>query len=323
MTEQRVFTERDDRFHFAEMTNDWWATETAWFSFCHPERRLGGWFYTMVRPNIGTVAGGAWIWDHSAHLPWEVLYSANYSALQLPRDQDLNDITLPTGVSIRVIEPCTSYALGYTDGERLKASLRFDGVMPPEPLTSTGSTFGHAHHFDQIGHVTGELVLHGETIAIACLSVRDRTWGRRPEDRPRQAAYVTGAASATHGFLAVTNSEVARNEVARHEVARNPVAYGFLLRDGRTVRLTQGERKIERDAANGWITRIELQARDAEGREIVAVGEPVSRIIINRHTFIDINSLVRWNINGESGWGEDQDMWPVHRWSRLRRSARG
>ena len=98
----------------------------------------------------------------------------------------------------------------------------------------------------------------------------------------------------------------------------NPVAYGFLRRDGRTVRLIQGERRIERDATNGWIMRIELQAKDAEGREIVAVGEPVSRIIINRHTFIDINSLVRWTINGEIGWGEDQDMWPVHRWSRMR-----
>jgi hypothetical protein len=313
MTEQRVFTERDDRFHFDEMAGDWWATETAWFSFCHPERRLGGWLYTMVRPNIGTVAGGAWVWDHSAHLPWEVLYSANYTALELPRDQDLNDITLPTGVSIRVIEPCMSYALGYDDGPRLRASLRFDGVMRPEPLADTSSTFGRSHHFDQIGRVSGELVLHGECIAIDCLTVRDRTWGRRPEDRPRQAAYVTGVASAAHGFLAVTNAER----------EPNPVAYGFLRRNGRAVRLTQGERRIERDVTNGWIRRIELQAKDAEGRELVAIGEPVSRIIINRHTFIDINSLVRWDLNGEGGWGEDQDMWPVHRWSRLRRDARG
>jgi hypothetical protein len=312
MTTQPVFTERDDRFHFDEMANDWWATETAWFSFCHPERRLGGWLYTLARPNIGTVAGGAWVWDDSAHLPWEVLYSANYTALPLPRDQDLNNITLPTGVAIRVIEPCMSYALGYDDGPRLQASLRFDGVMPPESLTTTGSTFGHSHHFDQIGRVSGELVLHGESIAIDCLAVRDRTWGRRPEDRPRQAAYVTGVANAAHGFLAVTSAET----------EPNPVAYGFLRRDGRTVRLAQGERRIERDAANGWISRLELHASDAEGRELVAVGEPVNRIIINRHTFIDINSLVRWDLDGELGWGEDQDMWPVHRWSRLRRTAR-
>jgi hypothetical protein len=178
---------------------------------------------------------------------------------------------------------------------------------------STGSTFGHAHHFDQIGRVHGEIVLYGDTIAIDCLAVRDRTWGRRPEDRPRQAAYVTGVASTAHGFLAVTNVEA----------ERYPVAYGFLRRDERTARLTGGERKIERDAANGWITHIELRAKDAEGRELVAVGEPVSRIIINRHTFIDINSLIRWDMNGEIGWGEDQDMWPVHRWSRMRRRVRG
>lgn len=311
MAEQRIFTARDDRFHFDELAGDWWSTETAWFSFSHPERRLGGWLYTLARPTIGTVAGGAWVWDDSAHLPWEVLYSANYTALELPRDQNLDDVTLPTGVSIRVIEPCMSYALGYNDEPRLRASLRFEGVMPPAPLTSTGSTFGRSHHFDQIGRVSGEIVLHGETIPIDCLAVRDRTWGRRREDRPRQAAYVTGVATDRHGFLAVTNVEE----------DRNPVAYGFLYRDGRTLPLTQGERRVARDRENGWITRVEIQAHDTEGRTLHALGEPLSRIVINRHTFIDINSLMRWEINGEGGYGEDQDMWPVHRWSRMRRNA--
>jgi hypothetical protein len=60
----RIFSPRDDGFHFDQMSNDWWETETAWFSFHHPERQLGGWFYTMVRPNIGTVAGGAWVWTY-------------------------------------------------------------------------------------------------------------------------------------------------------------------------------------------------------------------------------------------------------------------
>lgn len=308
---EHVFTPRDDGFHFADMGNDWWATETAWFSFHHPERRLGGWFYTMARPNIGTIAGGAWIWDDSAHLPWEVLYSANYSALPIPEGQDLTDITLPTGVSIKVLKPCMSYALGYDDGERLQANLRFDGVMPPEPLTATGSTFGSAHHFDQIGRVTGELRLHGEPIPIDCLAVRDRTWGRRPEDRPRQAAYITGAAAADHGFLAVTNAGP----------DGDAVAYGFLRRDGRTISLAGGERRVVRDPATGFTARVELSAKDKDGRVLEAVGESVSRIVINRHTFIDVNSLVRWDLGDAVAWGEEQDMWPVHRWARMRRGG--
>lgn len=308
-----TFTARDDGFHFDVMGDDWWATETAWFSFHHPERKLGGWLYSMFRPNIGIISGGAWVWDDTAHLPWEVPYSANYTALPIPEDQDLTDITLPTGVSIKVLEPCMSYALGFEDADRLQMSLRFDGVMPPEPLTATGSTFGSAHHFDQIGRVSGHIVLHGERIEIDCLGMRDRTWGRRPENRPRQAAYITGAASPEHGFLAVTN--------VRPE--GDFVAYGFLRRDGRTVSLAEGERRVHRDPASGMTTHIELDAIDKEGRELKAVGEPVSRIIINRHTFIDINSLLHWTLDGENAWGEEQDMWPLHRFSQMQRELRG
>ncbi len=303
------FTARDDRFHFAEMGDDWWATETCWFSFHHPQRKLGGWFYSMFRPNIGTVAGGAWVWDDSAHLPWEALYSTNLTAQQLPRDQDLDDCKLPNGVSIKMLEPCKRYAIGYDDGDRFKANLIFDGVMPPEPLTAIASTFGSAHHFDQFGRVSGEIVLHGEPIAIDCIGMRDRTWGRRPEDRPRQAAYVTGATGSGDGFLAVTNTKP----------EGDLIAYGFLRRDGETVSLAGGERVVERDSVEGWITGITITGHDAQGRQLRAVGVPQSRIILNRHTFIDFNTLLRWDIDGEVGYGEDQDMWPVHRWARLKR----
>ena len=306
---EQGFTARDDRFHFDVMGDDWWATETAWFSFHHPERKLGGWFYSMFRPNIGTVAGGAWVWDNSAYLPWEVLYSTNLTAQQLPRDQDLDDCKLPNGVSIKVLEPCKRYALGYDDADRFKADLIFDGVMPAEPLTAVSSTFGSAHHFDQFGHVTGHIILHGERIAIDCIGMRDRTWGRRPEDRPRQAAYVTGATRSGDSFLAVTNTKP----------EGDLIAYGFLRRDGKTVSLAGGERVVERNSDEGWITRITITGHDTQGRKLRAVGEPQSRIILNRHTFIDHNTLLRWDIDGEVGYGEDQDMWPVHRWARLKR----
>ena len=148
----------------------------------------------MVRPNIGTVAGGAWVWDDSAWLPWEVPYSANYSALQLPPGSDLADVALPTGVTIRAVEPGMVYELGYDDGDRLSLALRFEGVMPPEPLTAvrgpapskTTTVFGSAHHFDQVGRVKGHLVLHGENVAggaIECLRPECLTIGDRHETR--------------------------------------------------------------------------------------------------------------------------------------------
>ncbi len=311
MTTKPVFEPRDDGFHFEELGDDWWATETAWFSFHHPERRLGGWLYTMARPNIGTVAGGVWVWDDTAWLPWEVPYSRNYSAAPLAADSDLTNVVLANGVAIRAVVPGQVYELGYADGDRLTLELRFDAVMAAEPLAAVGSTFGRAHHFDQFGRVTGHIVLHGERIDIDCVGMRDRTWGRRPEDRPRRAAYVTGAAPAD-GFLAVTNVRD----------GMDTVAYGFLRRDGRATPLASGSRRVERSVEHGWITSIELEACDEEGRLLHAIGRPVSRMIIDRHTFIDVNSLVQWDVGGQEAWGEDQDMWPVHDWSKYRREER-
>ena len=307
-----VFTERDDDFHFAEMGDRWWMTETSWFAFCNPAEKLGGWLYTMARPNIGTVAGGAWVWDDSAHLPWEALYNANYTALRLPRDQDLSNITLPTGVSIKVTEPMRGYDLAVSDGAVCQMRLHFQGIMAPRPLRRDGSPFGAAQHFDQFGHVTGTVQLGDRTVAIDCLGMRDRSWGPRPEHRPKKSAYVTGIASERDGFLAVT----------KWQDGIEQIAYGFLTQNGETADLISGRRHVERDPAQGWVTRITIEGQDDRGRTLHAVGTRLSGIIINRHSFIDSNGLIEWVINGHVGHGEDQDMWPVHEWSAWRRDVR-
>ena len=306
-----VFTARDDDFHFAEMGERWWMTETSWFAFCNPAEKLGGWLYTMARPNIGTVAGGAWVWDDSAHLPWEVLYNANYTALRLPRDQDLSDITLPTGVSIKVTEPTLGYNLTVSDGDFCQMRLHFQGVMPPRPLRRDGSPFGGAQHFDQFGRVTGTVQLGERTVAIDCFGMRDRSWGPRPEHRPKKSAYVTGMASERDGFLAVT----------KWQDGIEQIAYGFLIQDGEAADLINGRRHVKRDPAQGWVTRITIDGQDDRGRTLHAVGTRLSGIIINRHSFIDSNGLIEWTINGHLGHGEDQDMWPVHDWAAWRRGA--
>ena len=302
----------DDNFHFATMGDRWWMTETSWFSFCAPERKLGGWFYTMCRPNIGTVAGGAWVWDDKAHLPWEALYSRNLTALRIPENPDLNDISFPTGTSIRTVTPLTSYDIAYEDEDRFRANLRFDAVMPPRPLRKAGSAFGDLTHFDQFGRVHGTIEVLGETIPIDCLGMRDRSWGPRPEHRPRKSAYVTGIASANDAFLAVTKS-------GEH---CNDVAYGFLIRDGIIGDLVSGRRRVERDPEQGWVNRIVIDAEDEHGRTLHAEGKRLSGIILIRHSFIDSNGLIEWSIDGKTGHGEDQDMWPVHDWADFRRTGK-
>lgn len=307
----RDITAIDDKFHFDQMGDRWWMTETAWFAFCIPERKIGGWFYTMVRPNIGTVAGGAWVWDDSATLPWEVPYSSNLTAMPLREGVDLDDATFRNGVSLKTLEPLTAYHIGYEDGARLKADLCFEAVMPPRPLRKPGSAFGDLTHFDQFGRVTGKITLHGEEIAVDCLAIRDRSWGPRPEHRPRKSAYVTGIASPDDCFLFVTKA----NELS------DQIAYGFMIQDGEIGDLVEGTRHVERDPKTGFVERILIEGVDEHGRKLEAKGTRLSGITLIRHSFIDQNGLMEWSINGKSGHGEDQDMWPVHDWSEYRRKA--
>jgi hypothetical protein len=104
----------DDDFHPAPPGVRWWH-ETAWFWFFAPERKLGGWLYNYVRPNIGIAGGGCFVWDTTSFFHMEVPYYASYSSLELPEERDLRHPTLPSGTSVSMIEPLTHYRLGHRD----------------------------------------------------------------------------------------------------------------------------------------------------------------------------------------------------------------
>jgi len=306
------FTAKDDGFHFDVMGDRWWMTETAWFSFCAPERKLGGWLYSMFRPNIGVNAGGVWVWDDGAHIPWETRYYRNYTAMPLP-EGDLTDTTLRTGVKIKVLEPLTRYHLGFEDEDgRLSIDLEYEAVMAPRALRKPNSSFKNLAHFDQFMRARGHIVLDGERIDIDCHSMRDRSWGPRPEHRPGKSAYVSGIASPDDCFLCTT----------KWNDPTGGLAYGFQTLDGELGDIVEGRRIVERSAEHGYVAKIVIEAKDHLGREMVAEGERLSSITINRHSFIDSNALIAWTINGKPGHGEDQDMWPVHDWADFRRRVR-
>ena len=281
------------------MSDRWWETETAWFSFHVPERRLGGLAVHDVPAQhrhrrrrgrgCGTTPRGCRGTSPTALTSPPLAAPRRTSTCATPRCRPASRSTSSSRRSV--------YDLGYVDGDRLQlrpALRRRDGARA---AAAVGSTFGSAHHFDQFGRVTGDVVLHGERIAVDCIAMRDRTWGPRPETRPRQAAYVTGAAGRRR--TASSPSPTPRSD------GDDPIAYGFLRRDGETVGLAGGTRTVERDDEHG----LDPAASSIDGhrrrraRRCARSATPVSRMIINRHTFIDINSLVRWDLDGVEALG--------------------
>ncbi|MEY2570348.1 MAG: hypothetical protein QOE63_698, partial [Acidimicrobiaceae bacterium] len=104
MNEVPELTAADDCLHPA--SDHWWETETAWFSFNVPERKLGCWFYNQILATQGVCNGGVWVWDDSDA---GALYEVRQEGLALPNIAtiDLRDVELPNGNHIEVLEPLT------------------------------------------------------------------------------------------------------------------------------------------------------------------------------------------------------------------------
>jgi hypothetical protein len=320
----RTLVPDDDDFHDEEMSERWWETETNWFSWNVPDRKLGGWTYCQARPNADLCNGGAWVWDDSAALPWEILYRAEYSGLQLPPrpERDMRDFEWPNGVCVRALEPLTRYVVTYSDPGALELELEFEAIMAPNPHPTGVIPFFKGAHFDQAGHVTGTMVLRDEVVPIDCYSVRDRSWGPRPQGRPKHRKDETRSQAGAFGGVGYCFCAAGPGEawlaytVPGPEV--EPVTCGFLLRGGAYGHVLAGERRLTFDQETGWPLTYEIEAVDEFDRGLSIRGEAVSRHWRGHGG----DSLVHWRWDGGiEGWGEDQSYFSRGQWETNRRRA--
>lgn len=305
MTES-LFTPDDDNFHPAP-PGERWFTETCWFSFNVPERKMGGWFYGWIRPNIGTSGGGFFVWDDKGTEPWTIPYYKYQYNQPIPEGADLRDFSFPESYSIRMLEPLMRYRLSFSDRDLVSIECEFEGLFPPHGFKSGEPPFATQPHLDQMGHVTGEMRLHGERIAIDCYSVRDRSWGPRLDHRGGRIGYPF-ACGEDIGFCAFTIPNRDRSD--RNE----KVNHGFLWQDGEKAQIAQGERHVLRDPVTNLPISMEIDAVDMLGRPLRASGSVESRLMHPSPRGVSCYSSIRWDVNGRSAYGEDQDVWRTDQW---------
>lgn len=304
---QDEFTVMDDGPH--DPGDDFYYNETWWFSFFVPERGIGAWLYSGIRPNAGVSTGGLWLWDTKGADPWEIPFYEDFRHLKLPSAPDAcaTRIALANGNTCTTVEPGSVYDLAYDDRHRASAWLRFTATERPVPLRPGTPPYPKASHYDQTGRVIGYVVLDGERIEVDCYAMRDRSWGTRKERGYRTVGY-TWLASEGQSLLAFS---------APVPVGDDPVYAGY-ARDGADVSyVTAGRRLVRRDPRRGWITGINLDVTDEQGRKISARGEAVSRMFLPHSTSVCVASLVEWDLDGTRVYGEDQDVWPLREWREL------
>jgi hypothetical protein len=287
----------DDALH--ERNSDPWWTETVWFAWMVPERKMLGYFYPMFRPNLGVVAGGVLLFDDSAELPWELPVFDYGWHRQIPEGMDLRHMHLDNDLTLDTTES-GHYDLGY-DSRDFTMRLHAESVCRPM-LTSATPPFIKGH-IDQLCHVTGTMTLHGEDIEVDCIAMRDRSWGPRIDGKQPTVGYDYSATDKDNAFLAVSVSKGGPWDITT----------GFHIKDGVWSQITGGVRTVERDH-DGRPKTITIDATDADGRAVRSVGTAVSHQVFTPYpSMFDYNSLVEWE-GDAAGWGEDQDCWHPRRW---------
>ena len=304
-------THPDDGFHPPTSDDPFW-TETCWFTFAVPERRLSGQLYPFFRPNQGVTSGGAFFWDDTGSQIWNCLYAKNLWHLPIPKGQDLTDIRLPNGIHYRCIEPLSRYEIHFRDpdADEVEAHLEVRGICKPNYLGES--------HLDQPCRYTGTIRIRDETIDVDAFGMRDRSWGLRsqigaslhPNSTNVHGGYTYGTASERDAFHAITG-DFGDGCIAFH---------GFLLEDGVWSKLASGRREVL-ERKDHHPMRVRLTATDELGRTLDATGTCLNRIGVHLNPNLwTWNCLTEWEWNGRRGFGEDHDNWSA---SAFRRFARG
>jgi hypothetical protein len=311
----------DDMFHPPPTDDPWW-TETVWYGWMVPERRMLGYFYLVYRANQHLQFGGVLLLDEHAVAPWELPFFEYDWHLPLTEWPDLTnaDDLLRGDMWLRCIEHGRRFEFGY-DRDDLRIDLRWDALMQPL-LTRQAPPYDLGSHVDQLGHVTGTMTLYGEAIPVDCFAMRDRSWGLRRNGPQAKVGYCYGTQSADDAFLAIS--------VDRRQpdgTRRDGITGGFLMRDGVWSLLADGTRSVTRDE-EGRPATVVIDAVDQLGRPLVATGSTVSRqVFLAYPSMFCWNSLAQWRWGADetagcSGWGEDQDIWHPRRWRDHARALR-
>ena len=302
----------DDRFHEPADADPFW-TETCWFTFAIPERKLSGQLYPFFRKNQGVTSGGAFFWDDSGSQIWNCRYAKNLWHLPIPEGQDLTDIELLNGIRYKCLEPLSKYELHYLDPdeEEVEVHLICDAIAKPNYLAGS--------HLDQPCRYTGTIRIGDDEFEVDAFGMRDRSWGSRsqigaslhPKANNKNGGYTYGTMSESDAFHTIT-ADFGEGCVSIH---------GFLMQDGEWAKLISGRREVL-ERKNLYPMRVRITAEDELGRTLEAEGRCHNRLGVHLNPNLwTWNCLTEWEWNdGKRGWGEDHDNWSASAFRHFARS---
>lgn len=296
----------DDGFHSPTCADPSWI-ETLWFPFWIPEEAISASVRIWFNPNVPAAERGGKLGQQGGTAAgWQAeskgLFGDRWAEDFTP-EPNLLDFRVGERLHIECEQPLSRYRIRHT-GPHSSLDVTFEAIMPPNPVAPEESPGMFAGHFEQAGHVTGELVVGGERRDIDCYSIRDRSWGPRemPEEIRLGNAHGT---SASHAFFLYVNPLTDGTE---------RITSGYLLKDGVEAAIVEGVRNTE--LRDGLPVSVSVEAKDAAGRTLRARGECKNVMASNAGNGVyAVLNLIEWvHDDGRITWGENHDVWSEKAW---------
>lgn len=305
----------DAEFHAPETDKLDWA-ETNYFGFYNAEEKLNIGVYALFRTNLRTVNSTICMNSGFVTAPWHADYVDWQASIPMPENCSLLDYKLSNGLEVRCLVPNQVWEVRFNDGAGTSIDVTFKAIMPAfdihdpdmDPMVKAPATgefsWGTAYngHFDLTGHVTGEVILRGRHIPIDCISTMDHSWGPRPERGSPTMSWLHAHFSKDLAVHAIFSFDPAEKEgelaLTHGYVVENGKVFGFKAGRGRTLR-----------SCERYADEVELELTGSDGRVWKLTGKGLTTFPWQCYAnMVGHNVLARWEMNGQTGYGEIQDF---------------
>jgi hypothetical protein len=283
-------------------------SETWFWNFHVPEAKINCFAFCWTHPNLKVVTGGLMIYKgfKRQHLASELFDLRDYNALDAIVG-DGSDIKFPNGMRVQVIKPLEELHFTFNDaGRDTQIDLNMSAVGVPIMRANN-------QHFEQVMHVTGDLVLRGERHVVDCYAVRDRSWGEpRPETHAPLPPYlwVTGSFGEDFSFNVGSHDDPDRNPdwLGKMDVPEHIFKDGWVVVSGEQRRIVRSSKITEREFPLCRPLSHDFEFEDDAGITYRITGKVIAQS--NWSGWSNMNchlGLVEWNWNGRIGYGETQE----------------
>jgi hypothetical protein len=323
-----MITPADDSFHPLTDNPRW--TETAWFGFYLPERELSGWIYLHHKRNLRHTLAGISVVDPSGELPWDCLFHDWHDTLPLAPDADMFDFRGDNSLTV-TFAPWERYQFSY-DASGLVLDLTWQARAAPVDTGLPGGMQDWARggeetgHYEQRGRMTGTVTLDslgGETLAIDCWSIRDRSWGVRHTNPSTPRGTNPYAAGEDFSFFVAGTSPLPAGEdpLGTVELVINSGHYDT---DGQGAALVEGTYRCLDRGEDERPLRCVVEAKDALGRDLYAEARAFNFLQWPGypHSFVWWSGA-EWEVNGRRAVGDMIEWYPASMARQFFRGKRG